>query len=538
MLPRLLLATFFCLGLVYPILAQDKQDLRKPMIVGQTQPIDKLFAEISTFAKLYGGDEAKKELDKLKEEYLGEKGFAGIDTSKPILGYSSSVGEESFQAVLIIPITKEADFLDLLKRLKIDTVNIQTDKTLYNLQPQDDIGASVRLRFLKGYAYIGISSGMEHSMKPEELLSPAELQDPKEQGLIAVRTYLTRAPKDLFEKQQEQLENLKGMFDGFPLPESAQQSLENWINLIVRINKQITTDGEMSTLRVLTDSKLGQVIQQTDLTAKAGSQLQKDLQARKPTMQRFAKLISPETVAGGQFRFPLFADELRQVFRASLEAVERNDVGLPPNLKPLQEAVLKGLTRNVEAGDLDFAAVMLKRKGEQPYNALVAISFENPKELEAALRKAKGELPEAIQLLVKFDADKAGDIAIHTAGINGFLPKEAQDLFGEQAYLAFALAPKAIYVSYGPDAKAVVKEAIKAEPAQAPVVEVQFNPKKFGELMEKVDPMGAKEVKKVLGSDDKLGSLFFISVEGGERLRLSIGVNVKLIPRSEAIIQP
>ena len=538
MLPRLLLSTLLCLGLVFPILAQDKPDIRKPLIIGQTQPIEKLLSEFSALAKLYGGEEAKKELDKLKEEYLGEKGFAGIDTTKLVYAYSSSIDEESFQAVVLVPITKEADFLDLLKRLKIDTVNIQTDKTLYNLQPQDDIGVSLRLRFLKGYAYIGISSGLEHSMKPEELLSPAELKDPKEQGLVAVRTYLTRAPKELIEKQNDQLDNIKGMLDGLPLPESAQKSLENWINFIVRINKQITTDGELSTLRVLTDSKLGQVILQTDLAAKAGSQLQKDLQARKPTMQRFAKLISPEAVAGGQFRFPLFADELRQVFRASLESLERNDVGLPPNLKPLHEAVLKGLTRNVEAGDLDFAAVMLKRKGEQPYNALVAISFDNPKDLEAALRKAKGELPEAIQLLVKFDADKAGDIAIHTAGINGFLPKEAQDLFGEQAYLAFALAPKAIYVSYGPDAKAVVKEAIKAEPAQAPVAEIQFNPKKFGELMEKVDPMGAKEIKKVLGSDDKLGSLFYFSVEGGERLRLSIGVNVKLIPRSEATIQP
>src|SRR5439155_15388767 len=91
--------------------------------------------------------------------------------------------------------------------------------------------------------------------------------------------------------------------------------------------------------------------------------------------------------------------------------------------------------------------------------------------------------PDEVKQLVKLDVAKVGAVNIHQVNFGGFLPDEAQKLFGGDASLTFAFAPNGIFLAFGPDAVATMKEALAVKPAPAPALEVVVNPSRVRKLL-------------------------------------------------------
>ena len=160
------------------------------------------------------------------------------------------------------------------------------------------------------------------------------------------------------------------------------------------------------------------------------------------------------------------------------------------------------------------------------------MSFEDPSALEKAFKKfmETDGPPEAFGAF-KWDADKAGTINIHTFKVNGDLLPASIKLFGDDITIAFAFAPKGIFVAVGPDSIATLKDALKAKPAVAPAFDVLVNPARLAKMVEK-GGANALVIEKSVGKEDKLLSATSLRVTSGKDLSVRFALNLRLLPRA------
>jgi hypothetical protein len=160
------------------------------------------------------------------------------------------------------------------------------------------------------------------------------------------------------------------------------------------------------------------------------------------------------------------------------------------------------------------------------------MSFEDPSAVEKEFKKfmETDGPPEQVGKF-KWNADKAGTINIHTFLINGDALPATIKVFGDDPAVAFAFAPKGIFVVVGPDAIATLKDALKAKSAVAPAFDVLVNPAKLAKLVEKGGG-NARTIERAVGKEDKLLSAMSLRVTSGKELSVRLALKLRLIPRA------
>ena len=137
-----------------------------PTVVVQSRSAGFLLDWVKAYARAYGGEDAIKELHKLLEDRLGEKGFIGLDLQRPLCGYGvlKPKREQTF-AVVVLPVTAEKEFLDLLDRLKFEYVTPKETPGLYEITANgfgfNSAGGPEtpwRFRFHDKHVYLGINA--------------------------------------------------------------------------------------------------------------------------------------------------------------------------------------------------------------------------------------------------------------------------------------------------------------------------------------------------------------------------------------------
>ena len=124
-----------------------------PAFVVQSKSPAALIAEGKASAKLAGGDAAVADFDDWLENTFGEVGLKGLDLGKPLLAYAPLKGKATeAKLFVILPISKEAEFLELLERIDSEAAPVPGDKSLYRIGDEDDEDV-VFFRFHKGAAH-------------------------------------------------------------------------------------------------------------------------------------------------------------------------------------------------------------------------------------------------------------------------------------------------------------------------------------------------------------------------------------------------
>jgi hypothetical protein len=518
-----------------PAAAQDQG----PAITAQAAPLGKILADVKATIKLVAGpaaDDVLKAFDEKMKEGLGEKGFTGIDMTRPTAGYVEikDPAEKSY-GVIVIPVTSEDEFKDLLTRivpddpLELDPVDGK--KGLYAIESKKgESDVPVRLRFKGGHAYIGINAP-DDALAADKLVPVADLVGSEESALFAYRGYVTRYPESLKKQAFEAIEKAVEQADDSPLPDAAKAAVKDLVGWYKRIAEQSIVEGDTAAYRIHLDPRTGEVTIESGLTAKKGTPLAKDIAARKPTVNRFAGLIGEDTAGGFVLQLPLFAAELRDAAVVGLkEAKKQADGHVPEEYKAVADEAFAGVIRTVQGGQFDLAAAVTGPDKNGLFSAAVGVSFEDTAELEKLLRKLHAGAPEEIQNMIKLDAAKVGEVAVHRVPIGLFLPPEAKKAFGDKASVALAFAPKGIYLTFGPDSLAAMKAALENKPAEAKALDVLLNPVRAGKLMTAVAKPGTEQdqrmIQNVFGGDDRLVSVYSFAVEGGKELKLRFAVNL------------
>jgi hypothetical protein len=508
-----------------------------PPITFQTHPVERVLTDMRSAADLIGGEKAVKAVNAGIKDKLGEKGFEGLELSKPVVGYVILAPKlEDTVAVVALPVTNEKDFIALCDRWNGGAKAKDLGKGIWELPPLDP-AYKARMRFSGGYAYIAYGNKPESALDEKALVAPNKIYDPAEQAAFAGKLHFDRltpevktalvgllmeAKKSLLDAADPDLPNQAAMK---PAIEELEKLLKRYLLLL--------GGADNLALRLNLAPATGEVVAEATLTPKPNTELAKQIAARKPAENRFAGLITPDTVAGVYYTTPLFAEEISKAYAALIEQQQKELAQvLPPGAKATIDELFKGQARTMKAGEGDLALAVRGPDKDGYFSAVGAMSFEDPSALEKAFKKyMDDDNPLGDFGAFKWEADKEGKVAIHTFKVGvGLLPAEFT-LFGENLTVAFAFAPKAIYVAVGPDPVKTVKEALKAKPAVAPALDVVVNPARLSKFVQKAGGEGL-DVEKVIGREDKLISAASLRVTSGKDLKVRLALSLRIIPRA------
>ena len=157
---------------------------------------DSLKNDMGYIAKLVGQEERFKQLDGLIEAVTQGKGLSGLDPKRPIGFYLVGVPQPGQQpkGAAFIPVTKEEDFLDLLKIANLEPEK-GAEKGSYKLATP--FGQTIHMRFANEYVYVADSDAVLAGNLP----NPASfLPATNKSNLLAGTFRVDQLPKEL--KQQ------------------------------------------------------------------------------------------------------------------------------------------------------------------------------------------------------------------------------------------------------------------------------------------------------------------------------------------------
>ncbi|QJW95971.1 hypothetical protein [Frigoriglobus tundricola] len=507
-----------------------------PPITFQTHTLDRVLGEVRTAANFVGGERAIKALNDSIKGGLGEKGFEGIDLTKPVVGYVLLAPKpEDITAVVALPASDEKAFLALCDRVN-NVKHKDLGKGLYQLPPLDP-RYKARLRFSDGYAYIAYGAEPEPALDPKAIVPVGKLYAPAENAAFAGTLHFDRLTPEvkatLVTVLMDWKKELMAKVDPNAPEQAAIKPLFAELEKLARRYLLLLGGADTAALRVSLDPATSDVVVETTLTPKPKTELAKQIAARQPGKNRFAGLMTPDTVAGFYYSAPLFAEEIRTGYAALTEQQSKDMLpNVPEVAKATVEELFKGHARGLKAGEFDMAVAVRGPDKDGLFRAVAALSFDDPAALEKAFKKFMDtDGPPPGVGTFKWNADKAGTVDIHTYVFNGAGLPPPYKVFGDDNTVAFAGAPKGIYVTMGPDAVGTLKDALKVKPVEAPALEVVVNPAKVAGLVEKGggNPL---DIERGLGRENKLLSATSLRIISGKELTVRYALSLKLLPRA------
>ena len=159
-----------------PLLAEPP----KPTVVVQTKPASRILGDFRDMVRQIAGpaeaDKAIKSFENGIKETLGEQGFEGLDTNRP-LGATSILREQvrDTTAILVVPVTGEKEFVGLLERMKMKATPVK-DKNgvdtleLREAQQRPSCPRGRALQFAGPWAYVTLNG---EAADPKDLIGPA-----------------------------------------------------------------------------------------------------------------------------------------------------------------------------------------------------------------------------------------------------------------------------------------------------------------------------------------------------------------------------
>jgi hypothetical protein len=518
----------------------------KPAVVFQAKPVSRLLGDFREMVRQVAGpdgaDRALKELDNGLKEALGEQGFSGLDTNRPLGGYVVlRDAVEQTAAVLVVPVTAEKDFIDLLGRMKLRAEPVEGKKGVYSITLPDAGLPKASVQFAGAWAYVTINGD---PADPKDLVAAGDLFDNADPALATAKLYPERVPEKLTSAALDQLDMLANQFKGLagrgaPPHGTAMVTafFEGGPKLVRRTVETGRKEAAELAVRLGWDPAAADVTAELSLTPKAGTPLAKDVAAFSVS-NRFAAAVPKDAAVGVAFHAPLFSEELRTLVAAALEfgqgELKNERDGFPKQYHPLVDEVAKSLTGSVKKGQFagSFALAGPDKAGK--FTLVGGLALDDA----AAVEKAARELVKGREFakVVQLDAEKAGAVNVHKVDLLAVFPErdraELAKVFGIEPPGYAAFDRDAVFVALGPDALARIKEALAAKPGRAPLLDVTGNMKRLQALVSAAggDREGA-EFAKIMGTDDRTVSMLRVTAEGGQKLTAKLVLSLRVLPR-------
>jgi hypothetical protein len=497
-----------------------------PALVVRVRSVDSLIADFSYLGAQVGKEEEAKQAVELLKERTGNKGLDGIDVKKPLGGYviAGPNGTDSYGAFML-PIKDEKTILDILANN-----NIKADKGKDGLYTVKDprLKAPVFFRFANGYAYVTALNAA--GVATDKLLAPADILPEKETALVTATIRIDQIPDSIKEVGLGWLSLTAAQIreDKFEGTTQAQKDLtEQASKESMAQIKSLVNDGSELTIRVDMDRQKNDLALSFSLNGKPGSKLATSIAELGKHTSLFAGLISKDSAASFLLTYAL-PERVRKALGPAIDegVVAAADRVPDETHKAMSQKLLKALTPSLKAGEIDAAADFRGPSKDKHYTLVAGVKLKDGQAVEQTVKELVKDLPEQVRDLVKIDAQKAGNVNIHSVEIDRVIDDKARDVFGNEP-LHFAVRSNALFLAAGEGGLAALKQALDAKAGQAELVRLDMAVARLAPLMARdqpAAPQAAKDAFKNPG-DDRIS----VRVSGGDTLKTEIHAKVAVL---------
>ena len=498
---------------------------KSPALVVRVQSVDVLLNNFRYLADLVGFGEQAKQIEGIVG---GPKLLEGIDAKRPLALYASfgDAGIFDSTAVALIPITEEKAFLDLIDKLGAKTTK---DKDgLYTIS-DDKLPVPVYFRFANKYAYVTAQN--ENAIAKDKLLLPSAVLPEGKLPLASVTLRIDQIPENLRDIAVGQVEDkFKAAKDENKDNETPAQHAAK-VAILDRFEKNIISaikDGRDLSARLDVDQKTKELTAELGLTAKGDSTVGKFITELGQAKSVVAGLVGRNSI--GHFAIDIpndakMAEAIQNALKDSFKQIiaQEADAGKKAVLVKLYEDSIEPALRVTDLdGSIDLRG---PHKGGR-YTIVGGVKVANGPKTEKAIRDVITTVQPKTDEVVKFDAEKAGDVSIHRIAAKA-IPAEAKQKLGDgDAY--FAVRSDALMFAVGEDGLAALKEALEAPPKAGKAINVELSVARLAQAMSDQRPEAPKAAAKAFG-DDKDNDTVRLSLEGGRELKLRFVVKTPVL---------
>ena len=511
-----------CLVCVPAVRADDAKAPKKtaPALIVRIRSLDSILGDVGYLAAQVGKEEEAKQGIEMLKERIGSKGLEGIDTKKPMGGYvfAGPNGTDSYGAFML-PIKDEKAVLDVLANAGFKAEGNKDG--LYTIKDAR-VKVPIFFRFANGYAYIAPLS--ELGLAKAKLLAPADVLPEKETALLSATIRVDQIPDTIKEVGLGQLGlRLADIREqhadkGTPAQKELIDKSAREANAQI---KSIVNDGRELTIRLDVDQKKNDLALSFSFDGKPGTKLASEIADLAKRQSLFAALAGKDSAISLLLSYA-FPERVQKAMGPAVDDAIKSIVekAQDDTHKQIAEKLLRVLAPSIKAGEIDAAFDLRGPSSNKHYTLVGGIKLKNGAEVEKTLKEIITGLPEQVRDLVKFDADKAGETAIHKLDFDHFMDDNARTILGNGAVYV-ALRANAIYFGAGENGLDAIKGAINAKPGTAAVLQWNLSLAKLASLMIKEQPGAAKAAAEAFGKNAGQDKIQF-SVTGGSALKAEI----------------
>jgi hypothetical protein len=512
---------------VRPAPAAEPAD--KPSLVVRVKAIDGLVADLRYLAALAGREEELKQFEAMLKERTGPKGIEGLDPKKP-LGIYGVVAKDlpKSQVVLLLPIADEKDFLAMLEKVSLKAE--KGDDGIYTVSPEG-VPFPVIFRFGNGYLYgtVKLNDTSADALDKAKLPKPEDVLSEGAGSIVAVTAHLDRIPKTYRDMAlvflSKQLADAKEKAP--PTGSKAQKSLhDSVLDELGDQAKAVLQSSATLSLRLDLDRNSHDFAVSVNLTPQNGSKLADDIAALTPSKSVGTSLVRAESVMNAFLHLTL-PERIRKAMAPVIDDGITEGLAKEKDEKKREqaEALLEAVKPTLKAGILDIGFDLRGPGKDDKYTLVLGAAVKDGTAIEKAVKKIVPTLGKTERDAIELDFAKEGDVSIHKV-----IPRDTDANFkrtmGEgPGYLAFR--SDAVFVTFGVDALAAIKSAVKTEPATGKILGGELAVKRVVPLAPKEDKLAAAAARKTFtkeGSDQ-----ITLTITTGKSLQVKLNTKTQVL---------
>jgi hypothetical protein len=509
-----------------PLQAAEAKKVQ-PAVLVKIRSLDAVMEDGEFLAGLAGYEERAKQFRGIIKGRIDEHGLEGIDTKRPLGIYNRDLFD--LPPVFMVPIADEKTFLKLLKNFRLKAT--KDDKGIYTV-PIDFLRVEIEayFRLANGYAYITAQNA--GALADARLLPPAALQL-AEKSVVASATlfldHISKDSKDLavseLERQVKRLQQRKP-----PRETEAEEKIRvQFLKDLAANIAQFIREGHELGVRFEVEPKAQKLALTLRLTGQPDSKLSGEIAALGQTPSLFAGLVKDNSAGSLLVHFAV-AQKLRKIIEPMIED-RLKDIQEKEQDKEKHKLVtnfIKAITPSLKSGEVDLLVSLRGPSEGGRYTVITALKLKEGQKIEKVVREviASDATPETERKKIKFDAEKAGDLAIHRATIKENVDPAFKKTFGD-APLYFAFRDDALIMTLGEGSLEAMKEAATAKPKAGPLLQFDLALARLVPLMATSAKYAeaARAAKELFEEDSKDKGTIRVTLTGGKALTVRYRVS-------------
>ncbi|MGL4552104.1 MAG: hypothetical protein ACRC33_13065, partial [Gemmataceae bacterium] len=428
----------------------------------------------------------------------------------------------------LLPVADEATFLKFVGSLGNEPKR-QPDGSYRVTVEGIPLVSTAMFRFAHGYAYATLRVTDATPMPPADKLPKPEAALGTGTATLALAVHIDRVPASLRKLAVSFLGlQLGAMKDDEKDPVGAAA-----IDDVTALLRALLEEGERLEVNLDLDAKKEAVTLDTVLVPRKGTPLEKDvaaLGALKSAVGGAAK----DAVMDGMARL-LLPEQMRKAANALLdETLKKGLDRLQEHEREVVEPLVKAALPTVRSGEVDAMAQMRGPGKGGKYTFVVGLGLRDGLRLEKAVKATLKSIPAKARRGITVDAEKAGEVFVHTAEQEN-LDAKTRELLGDGP-IYFAFRDDGLVLAAGEAALDAVREAVAAKPSAAVPVRLEVGLKGLAPLLAAVDPAmkQAPEAAKEAfggGASDRVA----LTVRGGARFEARVTVPTAVLTFAGAL---